>query len=55
MEEWQSMEEAQDMDELLSLHWIRGFHADPKTLRISSLVWYGVGVCWLFDYVLCGT
>ena len=42
MEEWQSMEEAQDMDELLSLHWIRGFHAGPKTLRLVSLVWYGM-------------
>ena len=33
MEEWQSMEE------MLSLNWIRDFHAGPTT---SSLVWYGV-------------
>ena len=39
MEEWQSMEQAQDMEELLSLKWIRDFHIGPKT---SSLVWYGM-------------
>ena len=42
MEEWQSMEEAQDIEELLNLHWIRDFHTGPKTLRLLSLVWYGM-------------
>lgn len=42
MEEWQSMEEAQDVEELLNLHWIRDFHTGPKTLRLLSLVWYGM-------------
>ena len=42
MEEWQSIEEAQDMEELLSLNWIRDFHSSPKTLRLSSLVSYGI-------------
>ena len=42
MEEWQSMEEAQDVEELLNLHWIRDFHTGPKTLQLLSLVWYGM-------------
>ena len=40
MEKWQSMEEAQDVEELLNLHWIRDFDTGPKTLRFLSLVWY---------------
>ena len=40
MEKWQSMEEAQDINDLLNLHWIRDFHTGPKTLRFLSLGWY---------------
>lgn len=42
MEEWQSMEEAQDIEELLSLNWMRSFHTGPKTLRLLSLFWSGM-------------
>ena len=54
MEEGQSMEEAQDMDELLSFNWIRDIHTGPETLRLLSLVLYGlvfgfVGLSIVFD------
>ena len=42
MENWQRMEEAQDVEELLNLHWIKDFHTGPKTLRFFSLAWYGM-------------
>ena len=42
MEKWQSMEEAQDIEELLNLNWIRDFHTGPKKLRFLSLIWYGL-------------
>ena len=42
MEKWQRMEEAQDIEELLNLHWIKDFNTGPKTLRLFSLAWYGM-------------
>lgn len=42
MEEWQSMEEAQDIEELLSLDLIRNFHTGPTILRMLSLFWSGM-------------
>lgn len=56
MEEWQSMEEAQDVEELLSLNWMRDLHISPKTLRLLSLFWSGmvlvfVGCSIIYDVV----
>lgn len=38
------MEEAQELEEVLSLHWIRNLHTSPKNSRMVSLVWYGIVV-----------
>ena len=42
MAEWQSMEEAQDIEELVSLDLIRDFHTGPIILRMLSLFWSGM-------------